>query len=102
MLKIKNRNHYDIIYQCLMHCKKYENSDNFPTTKTKFYTVLGGNSKILKDIFADILVNCKLIEVNPLVNHHKDVYRVTGRGQEYIECYQNMMELLGRDRYSNE
>lgn len=94
IIKIKNRNKYDIIYQCLIHCKRFENAKDFPTIKTRFYMVLGGNSKMMRDILSDILIDGKFIELNPNILHYRDVYRITRKGEKYIECYENMMELL--------
>lgn len=94
MIKIKNRNHYDIIYQCLIHCKKFQNSQNFPTTKTKFYNILGGNSKVLMKIFSEILVGGKLIEINPDIEYYRDVYKITQKGEKYIEYYEKMKKEL--------
>ena len=94
MIKIKNRNHYDIVYQCLIHCKKYEKSQTLPNTRTRFYTILGGNSQVLKKIFSDTILKCGLVEVNPEIEHYRDVYKITKKGEKYIECYENMKGLL--------
>ena len=93
MIKIKNRNQYDIIYECLIHCQKNETSETFANTRSRFNTVVGGNSRVSKS-FADILLNAELIEVNPEVEYYKEVYKVSKKGEEYIEHYQKLKGLL--------
>lgn len=94
MIKIKNRNHYDIIYECIIHCRDYEKSTTFPTTKSRFMSIFGGNSKVAKTIFP-ILTENKLIEINKEVEHYSDVYKPTQRGLDFIEYYEKMKGLLG-------
>ncbi len=96
MIKIKNRNHYDIIYECLIHCRDYEKSTTFPTTKSRFMSIFGGNSKVAKTIFP-ILTENELIEVNKEVEHYSDVYKVTDNGYAFIDAYEDMKRRLGHD-----
>lgn len=94
MIKIKNRNQYDIIYECLVHCLEYENSITFPNTKSRFTGILGGNSKIAGKMVSNILLKSNLIEINPDIEHYRDVYKITEKGQRYIECYEELKGLL--------
>lgn len=93
-IKIKNRNHYDIVYECLVHCRDYEKSETFPTTKSRFVYLLGGNSKVAKNIIP-VLTENQLVEVNKEIEHYSDVYKITSKGLEYIEYYEKMRVLLG-------
>ncbi len=95
MIKTKNRNHYDIVYECLKHCRDYEKSVTFPTTRTRFMTILAGNSKVYKQIFTETLIKQKLIQINKNVEHHTDVYKITEKGEAFIFHYENMRKILG-------
>ncbi len=94
-IKIKNRNSYDIIYECLSHCKEYENSETFPTTKTRFFTVLGGNNIVFRKVFDNVLIKQDFIEINHNIEHYRDVYKITEKGLKYMEYYEKMKQLLG-------
>ena len=94
-IKTKNRNHYDIVYECLKHCRDYEKSITFPTTRTRFITILSGNSKVYKQIFTETLIKQGLIEINQDVEHHTDVYKVTDKGKFFIKSYEDMRKVLG-------
>jgi predicted transcriptional regulator len=97
MIKTKNRNHYDIIYECLKHCRDHEKSITFPTTRSRFMTIFAGNTKVFRQIFVDTMMKNNLIEVNKDVDHHTDVYKITHKGSEYIVYYEMMRKLLGYD-----
>jgi len=94
-IKTKNRNHYDIVYECLKHCRDYEKSITFPTTRSRFMTIFAGNSRVYKKIFLDTIMKNDLIEINKDVEHHTDVYKITKNGQMFIDVYEDMRKLLG-------
>ncbi len=94
-IKTKNRNHYDIVYECLKHCRDYEKSVTFPTTRTRFITILSGNGNVYKKIFTETLIKQGLIEINQDVEHHTDVYKITGFGETFIYHYESMRKVLG-------
>ncbi len=95
MIKTKNRNHYDIVYECLKHCRDYEKSITFPTTRSRFMTIFAGNSRVYKKIFLDTIIKNDLIEINKEVEHHTDVYKITYDGEMFIHYYEHMRMLLG-------
>ncbi len=95
MIKTKNRNHYDIVYECLKHCRDYEKSVTFPTTRSRFMTIFAGNTRVFKKIFTETIIKNNLIEINKDVEHHTDVYKVTQEGTDFIYYYESMRELLG-------
>jgi len=98
MIKTKNRNHYDIVYECLRHCRDYEKSVTFPTTRSRFMTIFAGNSRVFKKIFVETIMKNNLIEINKDVEHHTDVYKVTDKGNDFILYYENMRKVLGYDK----
>src|SRR6476659_7235049 len=95
MIKTKNRNHYDIVYECLKHCRDYERSITFPTTRSRFMTIFAGNAKVFRKIFTETIIKNNLIEINEDVEHHTDVYKLTDKGKGFIYCYENMRKILG-------
>ncbi len=94
-IKTKNRNHYDIVYECLKHCRDYEKSVTFPTTRSRFMTIFAGNTVVFKKIFTETIIKNNLIEINKDVEHHTDVYKVTQEGTNFIYYYESMRRLLG-------
>ena len=94
MIKIKNRNQYDIIYESLVYCRDHENSEKFTTTKTRFLMIFGGNSHVFDRIFKEILIKFKLIEINDNVDHYRVVYKITQKRHEYIKHYEQLQTCL--------
>ena len=93
-MKIKNRNKYDIIYECLKYCKDNHSSLTAPNTKSRFYTIFGGNSTVGKNIFTNTLIKNNLIIVDPNIEHYADVYMITDKGLNYMKCYEGLQECL--------
>ena|SRR6187401_2921541 len=95
MIKTKNRNHYDIVYECLKHCRDYEKSVTFPTTRSRIMNIMGGNGNVFKKVFINTILEQVLIEINKDVEHYTEVYKITNYGLSYIEHYEKMRRLLG-------
>ena len=93
-MKIKNRNKYDIIYECLKYCRDNHSSITAPNTKSRFYTIFGGNSIVCKNIFNNTLIKNNLITVDTSIEHYADVYMITDKGLNYMKCYEGLQECL--------
>lgn len=96
MGQIKNRTIYDSLYSCLVWCRDHEHNISMPTTKTRFLNVIGGNYGYYKEFMDNTLLGQNLIEVNPNIEHHAPVYRITKKGREYIDTYEKLLGLMGR------
>lgn len=95
-MKISNRTIYDSIYQCMILCRDNETSSIYPTTKTRFMTVISGNYSKYKTFVDEQLIKQGLVQENSNVEYYKPVYKITNKGLEYIKTYERLLELLGR------
>lgn len=93
-LKIKYRTYYDLIYECLKYCVAYESSKSRPNTKSRFVDILGGNSKVFKKYFDELINKYQLMEENKDVKYHTQIYRITDKGREYITHFERLRGLL--------